>query len=69
MARAVAVWKKPPVTVSPPKALPLLRGYYDWYNRQAFLPDMLRATARKAREVAHPRVGVPPRLRGVRSRF
>ena len=25
-----------------PKALPLLRGYYDWYNRQAFLPDMLR---------------------------
>jgi hypothetical protein len=24
------------------KALPLLRGYYDWFNRQAFLPEMLR---------------------------
>jgi DUF1680 family protein len=24
------------------KALPLLRGYYDWFNRQAFLSDMLR---------------------------
>jgi hypothetical protein len=24
------------------KALPLLRGYYDWFNQQAFLPDMFR---------------------------
>jgi DUF1680 family protein len=24
------------------KALPLLRGYYDWFNQQTFLPDMLR---------------------------
>jgi hypothetical protein len=24
------------------KALPLLRGYYDWFNRQPFLPDMDR---------------------------
>ncbi|MDE3201039.1 MAG: glycoside hydrolase family 127 protein [Acidobacteriota bacterium] len=24
------------------KALPLLRGYYDWFNRQSFLPEMLR---------------------------
>ncbi len=24
------------------KALPLLRGDYDWFNRQAFLPEMLR---------------------------
>jgi len=25
-----------------PKALPMLRGYYDWFNQQAFLPEMLR---------------------------
>jgi hypothetical protein len=24
------------------KALPLLRGFYDWFNQQAFLPEMLR---------------------------
>ena len=24
------------------KALPMLRGYYDWFNQQQFLPDMLR---------------------------
>jgi hypothetical protein len=24
------------------KALPLLRGYYDWFNQQSFLPEMLR---------------------------
>jgi hypothetical protein len=24
------------------KALPLLRGYYDWFNEQSFLPQMLR---------------------------
>ncbi len=24
------------------KALPMLRGYYDWFNRQSFLPEMLR---------------------------
>jgi hypothetical protein len=24
------------------KALPMLRGYYDWFNQQAFLPEMLR---------------------------
>ncbi len=24
------------------EALPLLRGYYDWFNRQEFLPEMLR---------------------------
>jgi len=25
-----------------PKALPMLRGYYDWFNQQSFLPVMLR---------------------------
>lgn len=25
-----------------PKALPMLRGYYDWFNQQPFLPEMLR---------------------------
>ena len=24
------------------KALPMLRGYYDWFNQQPFLPEMLR---------------------------
>ena len=24
------------------KALPMLRGYYDWFNEQSFLPEMLR---------------------------
>lgn len=24
------------------KALPMLRGYYDWFNQQSFLPEMLR---------------------------
>lgn len=25
-----------------PKPLPMLRGYYDWFNEQPFLPEMLR---------------------------
>jgi hypothetical protein len=25
-----------------PKTLPMLRGYYDWFNEQSFLPEMPR---------------------------
>jgi uncharacterized protein len=25
-----------------PKTLPMLRGYYDWFNEQSFLPEMSR---------------------------
>lgn len=40
------------------KALPLLRGYYDWFNRQSFLPEMLRGAIQGGQGmVANTRVG------------
>jgi len=40
------------------KALPLLRGYYDWFNQQAFLPDMLRSVIQGGQGmIANTRVG------------
>jgi DUF1680 family protein len=43
------------------KALPLLRGYYDWFNRQSFLPDMLRGAIQGGQGmVANTRVGTSP---------
>ncbi|MGB8258775.1 MAG: beta-L-arabinofuranosidase domain-containing protein, partial [Terracidiphilus sp.] len=48
-----------------PKPLPLLRGYYDWFNRQAFLPLMLRGSVQGGQgmvantRVALSRVGKP----------
>ena len=44
-----------------PKALPMLRGYYDWFNQQAFLPDMLRGAIQGGQGmVANTRVGASP---------
>jgi DUF1680 family protein len=43
------------------KALPMLRGYYDWYNRQPFLPDMLRGVIQGGQGmIANTRVGASP---------
>ena len=43
------------------KALPLLRGYYDWYNRQSFLPLMLRGVIQGGQGmVANTRVARSP---------
>ncbi len=43
------------------KALPMLRGYYDWFNQQAFLPDMLRGAIQGGQGmVANTRVGTSP---------
>ena len=43
------------------KALPMLRGYYDWYNQQAFLPDMLRGVIQGGQGmIANTRVGASP---------
>ncbi len=43
------------------KALPLLRGYYDWFNRQTFLPEMLRGAVQGGQGmVANTRVGASP---------
>jgi hypothetical protein len=43
------------------KALPMLRGYYDWLNEQTFLPDMMRgATQGGQGMVANTRVGLSP---------
>ena len=43
------------------KAFPLLRGYYDWFNRQSFLPEMLRGAIQGGQGmVANTRVGVSP---------
>lgn len=40
------------------KALPMLRGYYDWFNRQSFLPEMLRGAIQGGQGmVANTRVG------------
>ena len=44
-----------------PKALPLLRGYYDWFNQQAFLPEMLRGAIQGGQGmVANTRVATSP---------
>jgi uncharacterized protein len=43
------------------KALPLLRGYYDWFNDQAFLPEMLHGTMQGGQGmVANTRVCLSP---------
>lgn len=44
-----------------PKALPMLRGYYDWLNGQAFLPEMMRGAVQGGQGmVANTRVGLSP---------
>ena len=44
-----------------PKALPMLRGYYDWFNRQDFLPLMERgATQGGQGMIANTRVAMSP---------
>jgi DUF1680 family protein len=43
------------------KALPMLRGYYDWFNTQSFLPDMLRGAIQGGQGmVANTRVSLSP---------
>lgn len=43
------------------KALPMLRGYYDWFNRQSFLPEMLRGAIQGGQGmVANTRMGTSP---------
>ena len=44
-----------------PKALPLLRGYYDWFNDKAFLPEMLRGAIQGGQGmIANTRVSLSP---------
>ena len=44
-----------------PKALPMLRGYYDWFNQQSFLPEMLRGAIQGGQGmVANTRMGTSP---------
>jgi uncharacterized protein len=44
-----------------PKALPLLRGYYDWFNQQTFLPLMLRGAIQGGQGmIANTRVALSP---------
>lgn len=44
-----------------PKALPLLRGYYDWFNQQSFLPEMLRGAIQGGQGmIANTRVSLSP---------
>jgi DUF1680 family protein len=44
-----------------PKALPLLRGYYDWFNQQSFLPQMLRGAIQGGQGmIANTRVALSP---------
>jgi hypothetical protein len=44
-----------------PKAMPLLRGYYDWFNEQPFLPEMLRGVIQGGQGmVANTRVALSP---------
>ena len=44
-----------------PKALPLLRGYYDWFNNQEFLPEMLRGAIQGGQGmIANTRVSLSP---------
>lgn len=43
------------------KALPMLRGYYDWFNEQRFLPEMLRGAIQGGQGmVANTRVALSP---------
>jgi DUF1680 family protein len=43
------------------KALPLLRGYYDWFNQQPFLPEMLRGAIQGGQGmIANTRVSLSP---------
>jgi uncharacterized protein len=43
------------------KALPMLRGYYDWFNQQSFLPEMLRGAIQGGQGmVANTRVARSP---------
>lgn len=43
------------------KALPMLRGYYDWFNSQSFLPEMLRRAIQGGQGmVANTRVAMSP---------
>jgi DUF1680 family protein len=43
------------------KALPMLRGYYDWFNAQPFLPEMLRGVIQGGQGmIANTRVGTSP---------
>lgn len=43
------------------KAMPMLRGYYDWFNSQLFLPEMLRGAIQGGQGmVANTRVGASP---------
>ena len=43
------------------KALPLLRGYYDWFNQQEFLPLMLRGAIQGGQGmIANTRVALSP---------
>jgi DUF1680 family protein len=43
------------------KALPMLRGYYDWFNQQSFLPEMLRGAIQGGQGmVANTRMGTSP---------
>lgn len=43
------------------KALPLLRGNYDWFNQQSFLPDMLRGAIQGGQGmIANTRVSLSP---------
>jgi len=43
------------------KALPLLRGYYDWFNQQEFLPEMLRGAIQGGQGmIANTRVSLSP---------
>jgi DUF1680 family protein len=43
------------------KALPMLRGYYDWFNQQAFLPEMARGAMQGGQGmIANSRVAVSP---------
>jgi uncharacterized protein len=43
------------------KALPLLRGYYDWFNQQSFLPDMLRGAIQGGQGmIANTRMSLSP---------
>ncbi|AXC12824.1 Putative glycosyl hydrolase (DUF1680) [Acidisarcina polymorpha] len=44
-----------------PKPLPMLRGYYDWFNDQPFLPDMLRGAIQGGQGmIANTRVSLSP---------
>lgn len=43
------------------KALPMLRGYYDWFNQQSFLPRMLRGVIQGGQGmVANTRLALSP---------